>query len=73
MRTISWQSDRCSSVSPERSLPNNKTVKQRLDGKPLIDSFDKVTHTFNEEKPVLVTIAAVGLKFPNSRESERNF
>ena len=26
MRTICWQSDRCSSVSPERSWPNIKTV-----------------------------------------------
>jgi len=38
----------------------------------VIYSFDEVPHAFNEEEPVLVAIAAVALKFPNSTKSERN-
>jgi hypothetical protein len=42
------------------------TVKQRLDRKPLVHRCDKVTHAFDEEEPVLIAIAPVALKFPNS-------
>ena len=36
----------------------------------MIDSLHEVTHTFNEEESMLIAIAAIALKFPNSSESE---
>jgi len=44
-------------------------VKQRLDRKPAINGGYEVAHAFNEEEPMLVSIATVVLEFPNSSES----